>query len=329
MMTHGQKTPFCKPGRRLLRRLLAGALLAGVLAPAAGAEQILAAIVTSDLPRYQQVHEALVTVLQTGGFGADKVKIFKQNPNADKMSLINSLRRAEAAGAALVVTYGSQATAVAQDELKKTPLLFADVYDPVALGTVKTLAAPGRDASGATSKTDLATLVESLLAIKPVKKLGVLYTKGEQGSELQLAELEGLAQKHGLVLAVENVRNPKEALELGDKLAAANEALFLTESVAVAQQAKAILASGQAGKCLFFSQIPGLVKEGALIGLEAALEEQGKLVAVHALQVLQGQKAHILPVREARQVTLNINSQAAARLGLIVPPTLASQAKML
>ena len=110
------------------------------------AQQTLAAIITADLPRYQQAHEAMVKVLQVGGFGEDKLKIFKQKPNADKMSLANSLRRVEAAGATLVVTYGSRSTEIAQTEIKETPILFADVYDPVALGVVKTLAAPGADA---------------------------------------------------------------------------------------------------------------------------------------------------------------------------------------
>ena len=62
------------------------------------------------------------------------MKIFTQSPNADKMSLVNSLRRFEAAGATIVVTYGCRAAEVAKSELKDTPLLFADVYDPVALG---------------------------------------------------------------------------------------------------------------------------------------------------------------------------------------------------
>ena len=37
----------------------------------ANAQEILAAIVTADLPRYQEVHESMVKVLQTGGFGED------------------------------------------------------------------------------------------------------------------------------------------------------------------------------------------------------------------------------------------------------------------
>ena len=292
------------------------------------AQQIIGAIVTADLPRYQQAHQAMIKVLQSGGFGEDKVKIFTQSPNADKMSLVNSLRRFEAAGATIVVTYGCRAAEVAKSELKDTPLLFADVYDPVALGIVKTLAAPGTDASGATSKTSLKQLVEALVAVKPVKKIGVLYTDGEGGSAQQLAEMKELGKDFGFNVSAENARNPNEAAELGSKLAAASDALFLTESIAVALQSKEILSAAQANGCIVFSQIPGLVEAGALIGLEADPEEQGKLVAVHALQVLQGQKVHILPVREAKKITLKINQQTAGQLGLTIPPGIASKAQI-
>ena len=309
---------------------LAGLLFGALAAPnPVAAEPIMAVIVTADLPRYQQVHEAMIKVLQAGGFGEGKLKIFRQTPNADKMSLINSLRRAQAAGATLVVTYGSQSTAIAQSELKDTPLLFADVYDPVALGTVKTLAAPGANASGATSKTDLGELVDSLMAIKPVKTIGVLYTEGEKGSEQQLAELNDKFKALGITVNAESASNQADAKTLGDKLAAESEALFLTESIAVAQQTQNILAAAQTGKCLIFSQIPGLVEAGALIGLEADPEEQGKLVAVHALQVLQGQKVHILPVREAKKVSLKISQHAADELGLTIPPMVASKARLM
>jgi putative ABC transport system substrate-binding protein len=295
----------------------------------ASAQQILAAIITADLPRYQQTHEAMVKVLQIGGFGEDKLKIFKQKPNADKMSLANSLRRVESAGATLVVTYGSRATEIAQSEIKTTPVLFADVYDPVALGVVKTLAAPGTDASGATSKTDIKQLIESLTAIKPVTKVGVLYTKGEKGSEQQLAEIKEQGKAFGFSVSAENARNPKEALSLAAKLASDNDALFLTESIAVGQKATEILSATQAGGCMVFSQIPGLVESGAVIGLEADPDEQGKLIAVHALQVLQGQKVHILPVRAAKKISLKINQQAAGQMGLTIPPEVASKAKLM
>jgi putative ABC transport system substrate-binding protein len=245
------------------------------------------------------------------------------------MSLTNSLRRAEAAGATLVVTYGSQATSLAKESLKDTPLLFSDVYDPVSLGVVKTLAAPGSDASGATSKTDLGLLIEALVAIKPVKTVGVLYTKGEKGSEKQLAEIKEQGKAFGFKVAAENARHPKEAQALGKKLTGETEALFLTESISVSLQASALINSAHGNKCIVFSQIPGMVEQGALIGLEADLDEQGKLVAVHALQAMQGKQVHLLPVREAKKVSLKINKKAAADLSLTIPAEVASKAKVM
>ena len=293
------------------------------------AQPILAAIVTADLPRYNMAHQAMVDVLQAGGFNEDKLKVFKQTPNADKMSLANSLRRAEAAGASLVVTYGSRATDLARTELKSTPFLFADVYDPVALGAVKTLEATGTDASGATSKTDLTILVEALMAIKPLQNVGVLFTKGERGSVQQLNELKKQGELHGFAILSENCRNHGEAINNAEALLNQTDALFLTESIVATQNAKEILGLAHTTKGIVFSQIPGLVQAGALIGLEASPEEQGKLVAVHVLQVLQGQKAHILPVRQAKQIVLKVNQQKANELGLTVPPEVASKAKLM
>lgn len=315
--------------RHVLRVTLFSLLIMAGGHGSASAQQTLAAIVTADLPRYQQAHQAFVKVLQSGGFGEDKLKIFKQTPNADKMSLANSLRRAEAAGVALVVTYGSSATSAAMTELRETPLLFVDVYDPVELGVVKTLAAPGADASGATSKTELSLLVESLNAMKAVTKVGALYSKGEKGSEQQLAQLKEQGKASGFEVAAENVRNPKEAVKLAVKLASSNQALFVTESTAASQKLQEIITAALEKNCPTISQTPGAAAAGALVSLEADPEEQGKLAAVHALQFLQGQKLHILPVRQARKIDLMINQKTAQQLGLTIPPTVASKAKVL
>lgn len=289
------------------------------------AQQIVAAIIVSDLPRYSQANDAMVGVLRTAGFDETRLKIFTQKPNADKMSLINSLRRCQSANVDLVVTFGARATAAAMQELQGIPLLFADVYDPVALGVVKNLAAPGADATGATSKTDLSALLDAVQKFTTLRQVGILYTEGEQGSEQQMQELQRLAGQSGFKVVAENVRNPKEALDLSARLATSCDALYLTESIAVGQQGREIAAQLGPSK-LLFSQIPGLAEAGALIGLEADPDEQGKLVAVQVLQVLQGQKALILPVRQAKKISLVVNPKTAASLGLSIPSQLADQA---
>jgi putative ABC transport system substrate-binding protein len=249
-----------------------------------------------------------------------------QSPNADKMSMINSLRRASSAGAAVIVVYGSRVAQVAAGEQLNAPLLFADVYDPVTLGVVKSLTTTGADVTGATSKTDLDSLVGQLLKVTGAKTIGVLYTKEEGGAEQQLAELKA---KGGVTIKAETVRNPGEAVAVAEKLAGQCDALYLTESIAVMQQGAAIVKAALAQKRPVFSQIPGLVKAGALLGLEADPDEQGKLVGVQALQILQGQKAYSLPVRSAKKVTLMINQGTATQLGLTIPPDIMSAGQVI
>ncbi|TLM67356.1 MAG: hypothetical protein FDZ69_04490 [Deltaproteobacteria bacterium] len=302
---------------RLGRALLA-ALCAMLLSPLpALAEPILAAIVPAELPRYKEAHRALSQILETGGFGAGKLKVMVQSPNADKMSLINSLRRASSAGAAVIVVFGSRAAQVIPGEQLNAPVVFADVYDPVALGVVKSLTTTGAEVTGASSKTDLGTLTGHMLKITGAKTIGVLYTKDEGAAEQQIAELKAVG---GITVKTENVRNPGEAVAAAEKLAGQCDALYLAESIAVMQQGAAIVKAALDQKRPVFSQIPDLVKAGALLGLEADPDEQGKLVGVHALQILQGQKAHSLPVRSAKKITLLINQATAGQLGLAIPP---------
>lgn len=317
-MTAPRRLTFRTPLHIALTALLGlGLSLAGLAAPApAAAEPTLAAIVTADLPRYREAHKALTGILEAGGFGAGKLKVFVQTPNPDKMSIINSLRRASSAGAAVIVVYGSRAAQVAAGEQLNSPLLFADVYDPVAQGVVKSLTTTGAEITGATSKTDLDSLAGHLAKTTGAKTIGVLYTKDEGAAEQQLAELKG---RGGLTIKAEQVRSAGEAVAAAEKLAGQCDALFLSESLAVMQQAPAIVKTALAQKRPVFSQIPGLTREGALLGLEADPDEQGKLVGVHALQILQGQAAHSLPVRSAKKVVLTINQGTAVQLGVTVP----------
>jgi putative ABC transport system substrate-binding protein len=172
-------------------------------------------------------------------------------------------------------------------------------------------------------------LVASLVAIKPVETVGVLYSRSDRGSEQQLNEMKTLAQSQGFNIKAENVRNGAEALPLALKLMETSDALFLTESVIVTEKAEEILAKASSAQAVVFSQTPGLVESGALIGLEADPEEQGKLVAVHVLQALQGQKVHLLPVRQAKKVSLYLNKRTADQLGLSIPSEVASKAKLM
>jgi len=282
-------------------------------------EQFVAVVITGDLPRYKEAHEAFVKVLQTGGLTEDKVKIYVQTPNPDPMSWINSIRKAVGVGADLIVTYGAPASLAAKKESRNVPVLFADVYDPVALGIVKDLVVPGGEITGVSGKTPLETLIKAYNEIQPARKMGVVFSSDDKGSVLQVEQLEGLAKAQGFKVLKQDVKRPDDLANALNSLSGQVDSLFAAESALLNLKMDDILDFSLQNKLPLLSQTPGLSDRGALITLEADPAEQGQLVAVYALQILAGKKAHTLPVFTPKKVSLVINMKMAEKMNLKVP----------
>jgi len=308
--------------KRLIRALMVFTVFlaaTGSVSPAFAKEQFVAVIITGDLARYREAHEAFLKVLRTGGMTEDKVKIYVQTPSPDPMSWINSIRKAVGVGADIIVTYGAPAALAAKKEARNTPVLFADVYDPVGLGIVKDLAVPGGDITGVSGKTPLETLLKAFAEVQLPKAMGVLYSSDDKGSELQLKQLEAAAKAHGIALVKKDIKRPEEISTAVDTVASQVSSLFITESALLCMKLNEIMSLSNQKKLPVLSQAPGLCDMGALMTLEADPTEQGQLVAVYTLQILAGKKAHTLPIFTPKKVSLVINMKTADKFGVKVP----------
>lgn len=287
--------------------------------PVLARELFVAVIITGDLPRYRAAHEAFVQALRTGGLTEEKARIYVQTPNPDPLSWINSIRKAVGVGADLIVTYGAPASLAAKKEARNIPVLFADVYDPVALGIVKNLVVPDGEITGVSGKTPLETLIKAYGEILPARTMGVLYSSDDMGSVLQVEQLETLARNQGFKILKQDVKRADGVSQALSALNGQVDCLFAAESALLNLHMDAILKFAAQTKVPVLSQTPGLCDRGALITLEADPLEQGQLIGVYALQILSGKKAHTLPVITPKKVSLVINLKVAETLGLKVP----------
>lgn len=280
------------------------------------AQQMVAVVITGDLQRYREAHEAFVKILRNAGLTEDKLKIYVQTPNPDPMSWANSLRKAVGGGADLIITYGAPVTLVAKKEAKNVPILFADVYDPVGLGIVKDLAVPGGEISGVSNTTPLETLVKTFIEIKQPKAILALYSSTEQGSVLQVKKLEEQGGKFGFSVIRQDVKSRDAMRQAVNDSGNKADAIFVSESVMLSHAMVELIEIANQKNLPILSQVPDSGDKGALLTLEADSQEQGQLLAVHALQVLGGQKVFTLPVRTPKKVSLVINMKAAETLGV-------------
>ncbi len=97
------------------------------------------------------------------------------------------------------------------------------------------------------------------------------------------------------------------------------DSLYIPHCAALEPSVDQLVASAVAANVAVITQSPGLSEKGALMSLIADPVEQGQLAGVHALQILNGQKAFTLPVRTPKKVSFIVNMKAAKKLGIKVP----------
>jgi putative ABC transport system substrate-binding protein len=242
-----------------------------------------------------------------------------QTPNADPISWANSVRKAEALEADVVVTFGASASLVAVQEGIKLPIVFADVYGPVEVGLAKSMTTMEARVCGVTSKVPLMTLMKAAGIIKPIKTLAVLYSSREAGSLVQLKELKRISASLGFTIAEHNASTVAQLDHLLHGGLQRADALFVTESSIGSRAFDTIADHCRESGTPLLSTMPDAAAKGALVALEINPEEQGQLAAEYAARFLAGRKVLSSAIATPKQIELIVNLKVARQMDLTVP----------
>jgi putative ABC transport system substrate-binding protein len=275
------------------------------------AEKTIGVIFSGDLPRYQEAHRAFMTTLAREGYDTSKVTVYVQTPNPDQMSWTNSVRKFIGVEADIIVTYGAAATLTAVRETSKIPVIFADVYDPVACGS-KT-----KNSTGISSKVPMVTLLRTMKSIKPFTKLAVVYNPDEKGSVVQLDEVIRNAPALGFQTVEVKVKSTSQARP-GVQRAGA-DCVYISCSAAVDKDASGIIEACNRKKIPAMAEVSGMAEKGALLALAPSPSEQGEMAAGIVARILKGTPVSSIGIESARKIDMVLNLKAANSLSLKVP----------
>jgi len=304
--------------KRLIYIIIVVISIVGVTPSFAG-RIFVAAVLTSDIPRYQEAYRAFVRGLAAKGFGEGEVEFITQTPNPDPISWANSVRKFNALKPDLLVTFGAAATISATQEAVRVPIVFADVYGPVETGISRSMSKTGGNLCGVSSKVPMATLVKTMVAIRPVKTLGILYNRRERGSYVQMQEIKRLAAQQGFAVVEANVPVASGLDAALGHLLARCDCVFVSESSVVNRSLERIVHRATAARVPVISLVPDSAEKGALLTLEASPVEQGLLAASHAAKIFQGNRPGELAVLTPRKVDLVLNLHSAKALDVQIP----------
>jgi putative ABC transport system substrate-binding protein len=334
--------------KKLLLVLSGMTLLAGL---AGSATQVVAAppppplvavILPRDNARFQSMHTAFLKAFASVTTVAGKPRLYVQSPNPDIMSLRNSIRKATAIGADLIVVYGTRAATAARQEDFTEPLIFADVFEPVAMGLVPSLQHGGNLVTGVCGYAPVQTLFKFFQETFGAGRLGTLTESRYPSAKVQVELLHNMVCRHGdpvgsadralppavpcrLAAVSTDMQVAQGVTQAIKQLEGEIDVIYLSDLLPTDRQADELLAYATRAGLPVISQRYGAADQGALMTLEADPVEQGEKLAEIARRVIDGELPEDIPPLIPRRVSLIINLAIARQLGIDVPFTVLTQ----
>jgi len=314
--------------------LLAMALCLGLASPAAEA-RFKVMIVTWN--GCEEACEGFQAYLREKGVHSS---VILRDADRRKERLPEFVAEARAERVDLILTYGTSVTLGIAGRLSDAgkpgfahdiPKVFMIVADPVGVGLIRSLDAPGRpDLTGTYNRLPEQVNIETLRAYRPgFRRLGLLYHADERNSVLKRDELAALTAPLGFELVARELplgddRQPRIE-DIGPKLAEMKSAgidfLYLGSSSFLREHADALTKAANALGIPVLSPYESLVRDSqALLSVAARYAEVGRLAGMQAEKILVGKrKPGDLPVARMSRFAVVINMQVARRLKAFPP----------
>jgi len=224
----------------------------------------------------------------------------------------------------VIVTAGTPAAQAAKKATTTIPIVMATGADPVGAGLIASLARPGGNITGVTTRsTELAgkRLVLLTEVVPRLSRVAVLHNPRAGISERALKETKVAALALGVELQILEVGSPEDFN--GAFLAMArerSEALVVISTPMLFSERRQIVALAAKHRLPAVYHWQAYVEAGGLMSYGPDLADGFRRAAFYVDKILNGTKPADLPVEQPRKFELVINLKTAKELGLTIPP---------
>jgi putative ABC transport system substrate-binding protein len=198
--------------------------------------------------------------------------------------------------------------------------------DPVAEGSVSSLARPGGNITGLSNLAPELSgkRLELLKEIVPkLSRLAVFGQTSNTGIAQMLQEIRPAAVAIGIELHYLEVQNSKDTESLfQDARKARVEALLVLPTAILNAQRPKVAELAAASRLPAIYPWPEYVEDGGLMSYSPNINDMFRRAATYVDKVLKGAKPADIPVEQPTKFELVINLKTAKALGLTIPQTL-------
>jgi putative tryptophan/tyrosine transport system substrate-binding protein len=325
--------------RRAFITLLGGAAAAWPLAARAQQRVRRVAVLmstTPDEPESQARITALAQGLQEAGwFVGSNVRIDVRWSGGDLLRVRRDAEELVALSPDVLVAGIGPTTQEFQRITRTLPIVFTQAVDPVGIGTVKSMAQPGGNATGFIQfeYSLSAKWLELLRDFVPrVARVGIVRDRMYDGRAApvslgQWAVIGAAASPHGVEILPVDVDVTADIENAFTEFARGpNDGLIVGVGTAATIQRKLVVALAARHKLPAVYPYRFFVETGGLTSYGPNLIDLYRRSASYVDRILRGEKPDDLPVQAPTKYELVINLKTAKALGLTVPDTLLARA---
>lgn len=223
----------------------------------------------------------------------------------------------------LIWTTATSTALAAKRATTSIPIVFATVIDPLSTGLVRSLAAPGTNATGLTLMVDENSdkRFEILNELNPkIRRIGLLHDPSDPASAGQIPGISKAARILGKELTITEVRTREEiAAALSRLRESRTEALYIVSAVFSFTHREYLISEAVKSRWIIVSSYREYTEGGALFSYGADLADNCRRSAVYVDKILKGATPAALPVQQPIKFEFVINLKAAKAIGLTIP----------
>lgn len=256
----------------------------------------------------------------------DKVQFSVQNAQGEQTNCTTIVNQFVSSKVDLIMANATNAVKAAREATSDIPVVGTSVTDYVSSGLVASNEAPGANVTGASDMNPVTVQVDLMKTLCPeVKTVGIVINSGEENSAIQAEEAKTAFEAEGFAVKIYSVADTNEIQTV--VTAACNEVDAFyepTDNLIAANVPTMSNITTAAGKPVICGE-GGMCESGFLATYAISYYELGRAAGEQAYNILvNGADPATTPIFffDVSQLTLVVNEQNAAELGITIPEEL-------
>lgn len=267
-------------------------------------------------PSLNAIREGIIAELEKQGFVEGKnLTVIFESAQGNPTTAVQIAHKFASLPLDVVIPISTPSAQSIVHQIKKTPIIFAAITDPLGANIVSSLKHPGGNVTGVTDTPPLMEQLKFMTTCLPhLKTLGVVYNPGEANSKAMIDALKPLAKKQNIKILTAEASKSADVQTAARNLVAHVDAIFIGNDNTVVSGLEALVKTCLDEKKPLFVSDPDSVKRGALAAYAYDQRQMGHQVGVMVARVLKGENPGNMPVERATDLDFSLNPHTAEKI---------------